>query len=80
MEAPRRDPRRGSRTVLWVRATVRGASDEEAAEFFAYVAALCLQDADDPFNPEAWMDANVVSGESGQVFAQGAEFSVYGTK
>ena len=66
------------RTVLWVQATVRGASDEEAARFFAYVASLCLQDTDDPFNPEAWMNANIASG--GQVFAQGAEFSVYGTR
>jgi hypothetical protein len=67
------------RTVLWVRAPVRGASEEEAAEFFAYVAGLCLQDAD-PLNPEAWVNANVASGEAGQVFAGGAEFSVYGTE
>jgi hypothetical protein len=65
------------RTVLSVEATVRGTSEEEAAEFFAYVAGLCLQDAD-PLNPEAWVNANVASG--GQVFTEGAEFSVYGTE
>jgi hypothetical protein len=65
------------RTVLSVEATVRGVSEEEAAEFFGYVGELCLQVAD-PFNPEAWMEANVAGG--GQVFARGAEFSVYGTE
>jgi hypothetical protein len=68
------------RTVLWVQAHARGATDEEAARFFAYVASLCLQDTDDPVNPEAWMGANVASDEPRQVFAQGAEFSVYGTQ
>jgi hypothetical protein len=66
------------RTVLWVRATVRGASEEAAAEFFGYVAGLCLHGTDEPLNPEAWVEANVASG--GQVFAGGAELSVYGTK
>jgi hypothetical protein len=67
------------RSVLSVEATVRGASEEGAAEFFTYVAGLCLQDAD-PLNPEAWVNANVASGEARQVFAGGAEFTVYGTK
>jgi hypothetical protein len=66
------------RTVLCVRATVRGASEEAAAEFFRYVAGLCLHGTDEPLNPEAWVEANVASG--GQVFAGGAELSVYGTK
>ena len=73
------------RTVLWVRATVRGATEEEeeeeeaaAAEFFGYVGSLCLGQTDDPLDSEAWARANVASG--GQVFAQGAQFSVYGTK
>jgi hypothetical protein len=66
------------RTVLWVRATVRGATEEEASEFFGYVAELCLRATDDPLNPDAWVDANVASG--GQVFVGGAEFTVYGTK
>ncbi len=66
------------RTILWVQATVRGASDEQAAEFFSYVAGLCFREADVPLNPEAWMGANVASG--GQVFAGGAELSVYGTE
>src|SRR5215212_1552666 len=66
------------RTVLWVRATVRRASEEAAAEFFGYVAGLCLHGTDEPLNSEAWVEANVASG--GQVFAGGAELSVYGTK
>ena len=66
------------RTVFWVRATVRGVSEEAAAEFFGYVAGLCLHGTDEPLNPEAWVEANVASG--GQVFAGGAELSVYGTK
>ena len=65
------------RTVLWVRATVRGATEEEAAQFFGYVVSLCLGQTDDPLDPEAWARENV---EGGQVFARGAEFSVYGTK
>jgi hypothetical protein len=64
-------------TVLWVRATVRGATEEEAAEFFGYVGSLCLQGTDDPLDPEAWARENV---GGGQVLAQGAEFGVYGTK
>jgi hypothetical protein len=66
------------RTVLWVRATVRGATEEEASEFFAYVAELCLRETVDSLNPDAWVDANVASG--GQVFAGGAEFTIYGTQ
>ena len=66
------------RTVFWVRATVRGVSEEAAAEFFGYVAGLCLHGTDEPLNPEAWVEANVASG--GQVVAGGAELSVYGTK
>jgi hypothetical protein len=65
------------RTVLWVRATVRGASEEAAAEFFGYVAGLCLHGTDEPLNSEAWVEANVASG--GQVSAGGAELSFYGT-
>ena len=66
------------RTVLWVRATVREVSEEAAAEFFGYVAGLCLQGTHEPLNSEAWVEATVASG--GQVFAGGAELSVYGTK
>ena len=51
---------------------------EEETGFFSYVAAPCLQDADDPFNPEARMDTNTATG--GQVLSQGAEVSVYGTR
>jgi len=65
-------------TVLSVRATVRGVSEEEAAKFFGYVGSLCLGQQSDPFDPVAWMEANAASG--GQVFAGGAEFTVYGTK
>ena len=64
-------------TVLWVRATVRGATEEEAAEFFGYVAQLSLQETDDPLDPEAWVRENV---GGGRVLARGAEFSIYGTK
>ena len=63
-------------TVLSVQATAHGVSDEEAARFFGYVAALCLR-GDIPFNPEAWVSQNVPSG--GQTFASGAELSIYGT-
>ncbi len=65
-------------TVLWVRATVRGASEQDAANFFSYVAELCLQGTEVPLNPEAWMNANVASG--GQIVTEGAEFSIYGTE
>jgi hypothetical protein len=64
-------------TVFSVVATVRGVSDEQAAEFFSYVASLCLQEAD-PLNPEAWVEQNVAPG--GQVFTEGAELAIYGTK
>jgi hypothetical protein len=67
-------------TVLWVRATVRGATEEEeaaATEFFGYVASLCLQETDDPLAPEAWAQENV---GGGRVLARGAELSIYGTK
>ncbi len=65
------------RTIFSVEATVRGSSEEAAAKFLAYVAELCLEDTD-PLNPEAWVQANVASG--GQVFSEGAQFSVYGTR
>jgi hypothetical protein len=64
-------------TIFSVEATARGASEEEAASFFAHVGALCL-DETDPLNPEAWVRENVPTG--GQTFAEGAELSVYGTK
>ena len=64
-------------TVMWVRATVRGATEEGAAKFFGYVGSLCLQGTDDPLDPEAWARENV---GGGRVLARGAEFSIYGTK
>jgi hypothetical protein len=64
-------------TILWVAATARGVSEEQAAEFFSYIAGQCLQETD-PLNPEAWVEQNVGSG--GEVLAQGAELSIYGTK
>jgi hypothetical protein len=64
-------------TVFSVDATVRGLSDEQAAEFFSYVASLCLQESD-PLNPQAWVEQNIASG--GQVFTEGAELTIYGTK
>jgi hypothetical protein len=64
-------------TILWVAATARGVSEEQAAEFFSYVAGLCLQEAD-PLNPEAWVKQNIGSG--GEVFSEGTELSLYGTK
>jgi hypothetical protein len=66
-----------SATIFWVAATARGVSEEQAAEFFSYIADLCLQEGD-PLNPEAWVEQN--AGSSGQVSAQGAELSIYGTK
>ena len=64
-------------TIFSVEATARGASEEEAASFFANVGALCL-DETDPLNPEAWVRENLPTG--GQIFAEGAELSVYGTR
>jgi hypothetical protein len=64
-------------TILWVAATARGVSEEQATKYFSYIAGLCRQETD-PLNPEAWVEQNVGSG--GQVFAQGAELSIYGTK
>jgi hypothetical protein len=64
-------------TVLWLRATVRGATKEDAAEFFGYVGSLCLQGTDNPLDPEAWAQENL---GGGQVLARGAEFSIYGTQ
>jgi hypothetical protein len=69
--------REGPLTVLRVGATARGLSEEQAAEFFSYVAGLCLQEGE-PLNPEAWVEQNAGSG--GQVFAHGAELSIYGTE
>jgi hypothetical protein len=64
-------------TIFSVEATVRGASEEEAASFLAHVGVLCL-DETDPLNPEAWVRENLPTG--GQTFAEGAELSVYGTR
>jgi hypothetical protein len=63
-------------TIFWVAATARGVSEEQAAEYFSYIAGLCLQETD-PLNPEAWVEQNVSSG--GEVLAEGAELSIYGT-
>jgi hypothetical protein len=67
----------GPLTVIWVAATARGVSEEQAAEFFSYVASLCLQETD-PLNPEAWVEHNIGSG--GEVSSEGAKLSIYGTK
>jgi len=64
-------------TIFWVAATARGVSEEQAAEFFSYIAGLCLQKTD-PLNPEAWVEQHVDSGE--EMFTEGAQLSVYGTK
>jgi hypothetical protein len=64
-------------TVLWVRADVRDATNEESAEFLSYVARLSLEDTD-PLNPEAWVGENVSSG--GGYSAEGAELKLYGTE
>jgi hypothetical protein len=64
-------------TVLWVAATAHGVMEEQAAEFFSYVAGLCLQETD-PLNPKAWVEQNLTPG--GQVFAEGTELTIYGTK
>ena len=67
----------GPLTIISVVATARGVSEEQAAKFFSYITSLCLQESD-PLNPEAWVGQNLGSG--GQVFAEGAELSIYGTK
>jgi hypothetical protein len=69
--------RKDALTVLWVEATVRGVSEEQAGAYFSYVASLCLQETD-PLNPEAWVEQHISSG--GQVTIQGTELTIYGTK
>jgi hypothetical protein len=64
-------------TISSVTATAHGVSEESAASFFSYVAALCLRDTD-PLNPEAWMQENVPTG--GQTATGGTALSVYGTR
>ncbi len=64
-------------TVLWVRADIRDASDETAAEFLSYVANLSLDDTD-PVNAETWVVENVSSG--GGYSAEGAELKLYGSQ
>ncbi len=41
------------------------------------MASLCLQEID-LLNPKAWVNANIDFG--GQVLAEGAELTIYGTK
>ena len=65
------------RNISSVTATARGLDDQEAAEFFAYISDLCLP-ANDPANPEAWVDQNISSG--GSMFARSADLTLYGTK
>jgi hypothetical protein len=67
----------GPLNVRWVVATARGTSEERAAEFFTYVAGLCLQETN-PLNPEAWVVQNVSSG--GHVSTEGVELTIYGTE
>jgi hypothetical protein len=64
-------------TILWVRADIRNASDETAAEFLSYVARLSLEDTDS-INPETWVGENISSG--GGYSAKGAELKLYGTE
>jgi hypothetical protein len=64
-------------TVLWVAATARGVMEKQAAEFFSYVADLCLQETN-PLNPKAWVKQNITTG--GQVVAEGTDLTIYGTK
>lgn len=63
------------RTVLWVRADARDATDAAVAEFFSYVARLSLEDTD-PLNTETWVGENISSG--GGYSAEGAELKLYG--
>jgi hypothetical protein len=63
------------RTVLWVRADARDATDEATAEFFGYVARLSLEDTD-PLNAETWLGQNISS--AGGYSAEGAELKLYG--
>jgi hypothetical protein len=64
-------------TVLWVEATARDATEEEAAEFLSYVARLSLPERD-PVNAEAFVGRTISSG--GQYFDEGAELRLYGTE
>lgn len=64
-------------SISSVEATVRGATQEQAAAFLGYVGSLCFEDTE-PVNSAAWVEANVTSG--GQLLAPGAELTLYGTK
>lgn len=64
-------------SVLAVQVTARGLGDEEAIQFFDYVAALSLPD-NEMLNAEAWVRANLRSG--GQTFTGSTVLTLYGTK
>lgn len=64
-------------SISSVEATVRGASQEQAAAFLGYVAGLCFEETE-PVNSAAWVETNVTTG--GQLLTAGAELTLYGTK
>jgi hypothetical protein len=64
-------------TVRSVTANAYDASDDDAADFFSYVAELSLEDRD-PMNPETWMGEHIASG--GEYLADGARLRLYGTE
>lgn len=63
--------------VRSVTANAYDASDDDAANFFTYVAELSLQGTR-PMNPETWIGENISSG--GQYSAEGATLRLYGTE
>ena len=66
-----------AKAVVWVLATARGASDEEAAKVLGEVARLAVGGSG-PLAPEAWVQRSLPSG--GQYLARGAEVRLYGVQ
>jgi hypothetical protein len=64
-------------SISSVEATVRGATREQAAAFLKYVAGLCFEEPE-ALNSATWVEANIASG--GQLFAAGADLTLYGTQ
>jgi hypothetical protein len=66
-----------SSAVRSVTANAYDTSDDDAADFFTYVAELSLQGTG-PMNPETWIGENISLG--GQYPAEGAILRLYGTE
>jgi hypothetical protein len=67
----------GPLSISSVEATVRGATREQASAFLGYVAGLCFEEPE-ALNSATWVEANIATG--GQLFAAGADLTLYGTQ